>query len=72
MQSGSTTGDMASHGRRFDKGRRADVDPPLCVDLDGTLVRTDLLHEAVFRYLKSSPFALFQMISVAARRPGQS
>lgn len=27
---------------------------PLCIDCDGTLIRTDLLHESVFRVLKSS------------------
>lgn len=32
---------------------------PLCVDCDGTLLRTDLLHEAVFRLMKQSPFSLF-------------
>jgi 4-hydroxybenzoate polyprenyltransferase/phosphoserine phosphatase len=31
---------------------------PLCVDLDGTLLRTDLLHEAVFRLFKQSPLSL--------------
>jgi 4-hydroxybenzoate polyprenyltransferase len=32
---------------------------PLCVDCDGTLLRTDLLHEAVFRLMKQSFFSLF-------------
>ncbi|MEL6745490.1 MAG: haloacid dehalogenase-like hydrolase, partial [Pseudomonadota bacterium] len=32
---------------------------PLCVDLDGTLVRTDLLHEAVFLLLRLNAFYLF-------------
>jgi 4-hydroxybenzoate polyprenyltransferase len=31
---------------------------PLCVDCDGTLVRTDLLHEALLLLLKQDPFAL--------------
>src|SRR4029079_19735980 len=31
---------------------------PLCVDCDGTLVRTDLLHEAVFLMLKGAPWKL--------------
>lgn len=34
---------------------------PLCVDCDGTLLRTDLLHEAVFRLLKHSPLSLFKL-----------
>lgn len=29
---------------------------PLCVDLDGTLVRTDTLHESVLRLLKNRPW----------------
>jgi 4-hydroxybenzoate polyprenyltransferase/phosphoserine phosphatase len=53
---------MTLRGQRPGNGERGEADPPLCVDLDGTLVRTDLLHEAVFRYLKSSPFALIHMI----------
>ncbi len=36
---------------------------PLCVDLDGTLVRTDMLHEATLELLKQAPLAL-------ARIPG--
>jgi 4-hydroxybenzoate polyprenyltransferase/phosphoserine phosphatase len=31
---------------------------PLCVDCDGTLIRTDLLHESVFLLLKSAPWKL--------------
>lgn len=31
---------------------------PLCVDCDGTLIRTDLLHEACFRMLKRAPWRL--------------
>jgi 4-hydroxybenzoate polyprenyltransferase len=34
-------------------------DIPLCIDCDGTLIRTDLLHEAVFILLKSHPFHIF-------------
>lgn len=35
--------------------------PTLCVDCDGTLIRTDLLHEAVFRLMKESPFTLLRL-----------
>lgn len=36
-----------------------EVKPPaLCVDCDGTLIRTDLLHEAVFRLMKQSPLSV--------------
>lgn len=31
---------------------------PLCVDCDGTLLRTDLLHEAVFLLVKSAPWKI--------------
>ncbi|MEL6946437.1 MAG: hypothetical protein AAFO73_02230, partial [Pseudomonadota bacterium] len=39
--------------------QKGDSTTPLCVDLDGTLVRTDLLHEAVFMLLRSQPWMLF-------------
>jgi 4-hydroxybenzoate polyprenyltransferase len=32
---------------------------PLCVDLDGTLIKSDLLIETVFALIKSNPFFLF-------------
>ena len=32
---------------------------PLCVDLDGTLIHTDMLHEAVFMLLRLNIFYLF-------------
>lgn len=35
---------------------------PLVLDLDNTLIRTDLLHETVFAYLKQNPFGLFALI----------
>lgn len=31
---------------------------PLCVDMDGTLLRTDALHEAVWTYLRSNPLRI--------------
>lgn len=34
---------------------------PLCVDCDGTLLRTDLLHESVFLLAKQSPISLVQL-----------
>lgn len=37
-------------------GVRAARDGPLCVDLDGTLLRTDCLWELFFRALKDDPF----------------
>jgi 4-hydroxybenzoate polyprenyltransferase len=35
--------------------------PPLVVDLDGTLLRTDLLHESLLRLLKQRPWALLMV-----------
>ena len=32
---------------------------PLCVDLDGTLLKTDTLHELVVRVLKCQPWVVF-------------
>ena len=32
---------------------------PLCVDCDGTITPTDLLHESVFGMLRSRPWQLF-------------
>jgi 4-hydroxybenzoate polyprenyltransferase/phosphoserine phosphatase len=38
----------------------ATTELPLCVDLDGTLLRTDLLWEALFTALKKRPLALLR------------
>ena len=34
---------------------------PLCIDCDGSLIRTDLLHEAVFLMLKQAPLSLLKL-----------
>lgn len=34
---------------------------PLCIDLDGTLVRTDLFHESLVRVLRKAPWRLLSM-----------
>ncbi|CAK0765227.1 membrane hypothetical protein [Gammaproteobacteria bacterium] len=34
-------------------------DPPLCVDLDGTLINTDLLIESLFALLRQAPLTIF-------------
>ncbi len=36
-----------------------DTEVPLCVDLDGTLIRTDMLFESLFVLLKRNPLYLF-------------
>jgi 4-hydroxybenzoate polyprenyltransferase/phosphoglycolate phosphatase-like HAD superfamily hydrolase len=38
------------------------VDPVLVVDMDGTLTRTDTLHEAVLAYVAADPFRLFRLV----------
>ena len=38
-----------------------DQQPPLVVDRDGTLVRTDMLHETLVGALQRSPWLLFLM-----------
>ena len=35
--------------------------PPLIVDLDGTLIRTDMLHESALRALRDQPLAIFMI-----------
>ncbi len=39
----------------------SDSDVPLCVDCDGTLIRTDLLHESVFLLMKTAPWKLLML-----------
>ncbi len=34
---------------------------PLCVDLDGTLIRSDMLHETTLKLLQISPFSFFNL-----------
>ena len=43
------------------------VKAPLCIDLDGTLSRTDTLHEGVLRALKGSPLELLRALPLALR-----
>ena len=35
------------------------IEPPLCVDLDGTLLRTDLLYEALSVLVRQQPLLVF-------------
>lgn len=47
------------------KSSRADKNAalaPLVLDLDHTLIRTDLLHESIFAFLKASPLGLFFLV----------
>jgi 4-hydroxybenzoate polyprenyltransferase len=36
-----------------------DTEPPLCVDLDGTLIHSDILHECFAALIRSQPLKLF-------------
>jgi 4-hydroxybenzoate polyprenyltransferase/phosphoserine phosphatase len=40
---------------------------PLCIDLDGTLLRTDSLHEGVLRAFKADPAGLLSALPLAFR-----
>jgi len=40
---------------------------PLCVDLDGTLIRTDLLHEAAIGFLCRRPLSAWRLLAWAAQ-----
>ena len=40
-----------------------DQDVPLCVDLDGTLIRTDLLHEAALMLVRRNPLVLLGFLA---------
>jgi hypothetical protein len=37
------------------------VSIPLVVDLDGTLIRGDLLHESALRLISREPWRIFQL-----------
>jgi 4-hydroxybenzoate polyprenyltransferase/phosphoserine phosphatase len=44
---------------------------PLCVDLDGTLLSTDLLVEALIRFLKPNPLRVLLVLAWALRGPAR-
>ncbi|SHH18025.1 UbiA family prenyltransferase [Ferrimonas marina] len=41
---------------------------PLCVDLDGTLVKSDLLFEQLVRLIRKSPLSVFTLLFIVLRR----
>ncbi len=45
--------------------------PPLVVDLDGTLIRTDLLVESAFAYLGANPLRIVSLPSALSRGKAQ-
>jgi 4-hydroxybenzoate polyprenyltransferase len=50
---------VALHGEGGMAESIGGIRPPLCVDCDGTLLKTDLLFESIFALLKKSPLTLF-------------
>jgi len=57
-------------GDAADIGRAGAIPPkaiPLCVDLDGTLIRTDMLHENVLGLAKASPVSLLALFGWLGR-----
>jgi 4-hydroxybenzoate polyprenyltransferase len=54
------------------QARRAPAgDAPLCVDLDGTLIKSDLLVEALLRWIKVNPLRLFVALVWCALGPAR-
>jgi hypothetical protein len=53
--------DMLADASYADRPESADAEIPLVVDLDGTLVRSDLLVESAFAYLGVNPFRIFSL-----------
>jgi phosphoserine phosphatase len=47
--------------RNPDPAEQADRSRPLCVDLDGTLIKSDSLFEAVFLFLRRNPARFWQL-----------
>ncbi len=45
-----------------DIGRMENTTRPLCIDLDGTLIHSDLLIESALSLLKKNPFFIFAML----------
>src|SRR5690606_12972342 len=44
------------------QGRVLETFPPLVVDLDGTLLRSDLLMETAMAFVRSQPFKVFRLL----------
>lgn len=53
--------DILADASYADQPESADAEIPLVVDLDGTLVRSDLLAESAFAYLGVNPFRIFSL-----------
>lgn len=47
------------------EGKMDDLSVPLCVDIDGTLIRTNLVHELLLFLMRSRPLALLGILLLA-------
>jgi len=54
--------------RQHTAGMADNSNLPLVVDLDGTLIRTDLMWESLARLLRRNPLAIFQILAESIRR----
>jgi 4-hydroxybenzoate polyprenyltransferase len=52
-----------------EEGKSASGSYDLYVDIDGTLLRTDLLHEAAWRHVKTAPWRIFTLLRLALKGP---
>lgn len=50
------------------QGRILEVHTPLVVDLDGTLLRSDMLFETAVAFIRGHPLKLFSLLLAAARQ----
>jgi 4-hydroxybenzoate polyprenyltransferase/phosphoserine phosphatase len=57
----------ANGSERAATGQTAAVDCPLVIDLDGTLLRSDLLLETALLHVRAQPWRAWQMLCWAAR-----
>ncbi|MEJ0050526.1 MAG: UbiA family prenyltransferase [Methylovirgula sp.] len=61
MQSGAAKSRPIVAGLDANAALRYDIDIPLVIDLDGTLLATDTLHESLLLFLKRRPTAAWQI-----------
>lgn len=52
---------MAENNFQMDEAKIDSTNIPLVVDLDGTLINTDLLHEAIILLVKKNPLYIFML-----------
>ncbi len=47
------------------EGKMDDLSVPLCVDIDGTVIRSNLVHELLLSLMRSRPLALLRVLLLA-------